>query len=284
MSLRSGFLQGAILAIGVAGSLGELGCSLPEYKLLVSNIPEGSTRIEAAIYLPQPAKLLRDQVSAAIPAGKVPLSVLLDLQGTLDQPERAVFGVATRDASGCITATSNTAPVAPSESVADVPVRLNPLVNPSAATDRCGKTPPILVDVQRGEQGYFGNADKRLLLAGWGFVPTDKVTIKSQIQFSQTLCRSQCRMRCPDVRPCSNQNLGAMCQTGCSLTGTMEYAGPGLLLLHLPEQAAVEEPPPPPPQMTLARLDVSGAELLGSPIAVTVAAADGSAVTTFVEQ
>ena len=34
----------------------------------------------------------------------------------------------------------------------------------------------------------------------------------------------------------------------------------------------------------LARLDVSGAELLGAPIAVTVTAADGSAVTTFVEQ
>ena len=130
----------------------------------------------------------------------------------------------------------------------------------------------------------FGSADQRLLLGGWGFVPTDKVTIKSQIQFSQTLCRSQCRMRCPDVKPCSNPNLGTMCQTGCSLTGTMEYAGPGLLLLHLPEQAAVEEPPPPPPQMTLARLDVSGAELLGAPIAVTVTAADGSAVTTFVEQ
>ncbi len=281
MSLQSWILHGAILAASVAGGMG---CSLPEYKLLVSNIPEGSTRIEAAIYLPQSSKLLRDQVSAEIPAGKVPLSVLLDLQGTVDQPERAVFGVATRDASGCITATSNTAPVAPSQSVADVPVRMIPLVNPSAATDRCNKSPPILVDVQREELGYFGNADKRLLLGGWGFVPTDQVTIKSQIQFSQTLCRSQCRMRCPDVKPCSNSNLGTMCQTGCSLTGTMEYAGPGLLLLHLPEQTGVQEPPPPPPQMTLARLDVSGAELLGSPIAVTVTAADGSAVTTFVEQ
>ena len=281
MSLQSSILHGAILVVGVAGGMG---CSLPEYKLLVSNIPEGSKRIEAAIYLPQSGKLLSDRVSAEIPAGKVPLSVLLDLQGTIDQPERAVFGVATRDASGCITATSNTAPVAPSQSVADVPVRMIPLVNPSAANDRCNKNPPILVDVQREELGYFGSADQRLLLGGWGFVPTDKVTIKSQIQFSQTLCRSQCRMRCPDVKPCSNPNLGTMCQTGCSLTGTMEYAGPGLLLLHLPEQAGVQEPPPPPPQMTLARLDVSGAELLGAPIAVTVTAADGSAVTTFVEQ
>ena len=281
MSLQSSILHGAILVVGVAGGMG---CSLPEYKLLVSNIPEGSKRIEAAIYLPQSGKLLSDRVSAEIPAGKVPLSVLLDLQGTIDQPERAVFGVATRDASGCITATSNTAPVAPSQSVADVLVRMIPLVNPSAANDRCNKNPPILVDVQREELGYFGSADQRLLLGGWGFVPTDKVTIKSQIQFSQTLCRSQCRMRCPDVKPCSNPNLGTMCQTGCSLTGTMEYAGPGLLLLHLPEQAKVQEPPPPPPQMTLARLDVSGAELLGAPIAVTVTAADGSAVTTFVEQ
>jgi len=281
LSLQSSILHGAILVVGVAGGMG---CSLPEYKLLVSNIPEGSKRIEAAIYLPQSGKLLSDRVSAEIPAGKVPLSVLLDLQGTIDQPERAVFGVATRDASGCITATSNTAPVAPSQSVADVLVRMIPLVNPSAANDRCNKNPPILVDVQREELGYFGSADQRLLLGGWGFVPTDKVTIKSQIQFSQTLCRSQCRMRCPDVKPCSNPNLGTMCQTGCSLTGTMEYAGPGLLLLHLPEQAGVQEPPPPPPQMTLARLDVSGAELLGAPIAVTVTAADGSAVTTFVEQ
>ena len=281
MSLQSWILHGAILAASVAGGMG---CSLPEYKLLVSNIPEGSTRIEAAIYLPQSGQLLSDRVSAEIPAGKVPLSVLVDLQGTIDQPERAVFGVATRDASGCITATRNTAPVAPSQSVADVPVRMIPLVNPSAANDRCNKNPPILVDVQREELGYFGSADQRLLLGGWGFVPTDKVTIKSQIQFSQTLCRSQCRMRCPDVKPCSNPNLGSMCQTGCSLTGTMEYAGPGLLLMHLPEQAGVEEPPPPPPQMTLARLYVSGDELLGAPIAVTVTTADGSAVTTFVEQ
>ncbi len=281
MSLQSWILHGAILGVGVAGGMG---CSLPEYKLLVSNIPEGSKRIEAAIYLPQSGQLLSDRVSAEIPAGKVPLSVLVDLQGTIDQPERAVFGVATRDASGCITATSNTAPVAPSQSVADVPVRMIPLVNPSAASDRCNKSPPILVDVQREELGYFGSADQRLLLGGWGFVPTDKVTIKSQMQFSQTLCRSQCRMRCPDVKPCSNPNLGSMCQTGCSLTGTMEYAGPGLLLMHLPEQAGVEEPPPPPPQMTLARLYVSGDELLGAPIAVTVTTADGSAVTTFVEQ
>ena len=281
MSLQSSILHGAILVVGVAGGMG---CSLPEYKLLVSNIPEGSKTIEAAIYLPQSGQLLSDRVSAEIPAGKVPLSVLVDLQGTIDQPERAVFGVATRDASGCITATRNTAPVAPSQSVADVPVRMIPLVNPSAANDRCNKNPPILVDVQREELGYFGSADQRLLLGGWGFVPTDKVTIKSQIQFSQTLCRSQCRMRCPDVKPCSNPNLGSMCQTGCSLTGTMEYAGPGLLLMHLPEQAGVEEPPPPPPQMTLARLYVSGDELLGAPIAVTVTTADGSAVTTFVEQ
>ena len=74
-----------------------------------------------------------------------------------------------------------------------------------------------------------------------------------------------------------------MCQTGCTLVGTMEYVGPGLLLVHLPEQLPVEEPPPPPPMMALSNLYISGAQLDGNPMIVTVSSADSSSVTTFAE-
>jgi hypothetical protein len=267
----------------LAGILCDGGCSLPEYKLLVSNIPGSSTLIEAAVYLPDSSTLLTEQVSAVIPTDKAQLTVSVNLKGAYDQPARAVFGVVSRDAAGCITASGTTVPVAPSSSVADVPVRMTPLLSPSAATERCRAKPPILVDVQREERGYFGKTDFQLQLSGWGFSPTDKVTVKSQLLLPKTSCLSKCSARCPEVRPCTSPSTGAMCQTGCTLVGTMEYVGPGLLLVHLPEQLPVEEPPPPPPMMALSNLYISGAQLVGNSMIVTVSSADSSSVTTFAE-
>lgn len=257
-------------------------CALPEYKLLVSSIPPSSTELDAQVYLPSASKQPVTHASATFAAGTTSRSITIDLKSGFESPERAVFGVITRDAAGCITASHNTTPQIPSSVVADVVVPLVPVRYPKAAAQLCRKITPVVVDVEREEVGYFPQAEYHLLVSGWGFSPTDRVTIKSQMQINSDLCKTDCAKRCPDrVMPCTMSGVsGAACQTGCSIEGQSLYVGPGLLSVLIPDQLGVTEkhsfPTP--------DLDISFTQLRGYPMTVTVTRSDGTQVSTFVEQ
>lgn len=274
------------LALGLAVG----GCSLPEYRLLVSNIPSGATKLEAAAYLldnpPTSGRLPSDHFDVKIPGDRSELSVTVNLQGQYDKPDLTVFSGIVRDSASCILATGNSPPQPPSSTVADLPLMLMPIPYPKAAMDRCKTSGPVVVDIQRQEQGSFGKTDFRLLVSGWDFMPSDTVTVKSKHPIPSTMCQfTSCKTRCPDTVDCLDPATGApaTCQSGCSVEFTLEYASPGLFIVRVPETGNTITDAAPPPRFTYSKLSTNLTAMRGSPFAITVSRAAGTPSSSFVE-
>ncbi len=273
----------ALLLLALLGSA----CSLPEYKLMVGNIPKNSTEVDVLVYLPGSSNQPVTQVNSTFAAGTASRTISINLKNGFDSPDRAVFGVISRDAAGCITGSINSVPQIPSSVVADVELSLVPVRYPKGADQLCRKVAPVAVDVEREEVGYFPNTGYHLLLSGWGFSKTDKVTIKSQLQLDEKRCAGACAMRCPESVTCSMTGVGpGKCQTGCWIKGNVEYIGPSLLSVIIPDQGqedVIEVFAPPPPLNPIIR-NYSFKELLGMPLTATVARSDGTQASSFAEQ
>ena len=231
-------------ALHLAGllTLALASCGLPEYRMLVSNIPQDGKALEIAAYVQttptSEGALPSDRIVADIPSGRTDLTVSVNLRGLYNSPDSAVFAAIVRDVGGCITAVGYSARAAPSSTAADVELPLLVPRFPAASRERCSATGPILLDVQRQEQGPYGKTDFRLLIAGWDIAPTDQVTVQSKIVLQPTSCQFQtCTDRCRDTVPCLDAAGGTIqCRTGCQLTTIAEYQGPSRLILHLPEK------------------------------------------------
>lgn len=217
-------------------------CGVPEYRMLVTNIPNDGKSLEVAAYVQatptSEGALPSDRIVADIPTGRTDLRVSINLRGPYNAPDSAVFAAIVRDVGGCITAVGTSARAAPASNVADVELPLFVPRFPGASRQRCSATGPILVDVQRQEQGPYGKTDFRLLIAGWDIAPTDQVTVQSKIVLQPTSCQFQtCTDRCRDTVPCLDAAGGTVqCRTGCTLTTIPEYVGPSRLIVHLPEK------------------------------------------------
>ena len=231
-------------ALHLAGllTLALASCGLPEYRMLVSNIPQDGKALEIAAYVQttptSEGALPSDRIVADIPSGRTDLTVSVNLRGLYNSPDSAVFAAIVRDVGGCITAVGHSDRAAPSSTAADVELPLLVPRFPAASRERCSATGPILLDVQRQEQGPYGKTDFRLLIAGWDIAPTDQVTVQSKIVLQPTSCQFQtCTDRCRDTVPCLDAAGGTVqCRTGCQLTTIAEYQGPSRLILHLPEK------------------------------------------------
>ena len=229
----------AVFAMGLAS------CGLPEYRILVSQIPSDGKKLEIASYV-QPAgapvgTVPGDRISADIPSSRRELRVSVNLKGSYNFPESAVFAAIVRDAAGCISAIGSSVCALPSGTVADIELPLFLPRFPSASLQRCSATGPVVVDVQRQEQGPFGRTDFRLLVGGWDFSPEDQVTVRSMTALKPEVCQSpSCTGRCRDTVACTDRSgLMIQCRTGCTMITTAEFDSPGRFIVHVPDAANV---------------------------------------------
>jgi hypothetical protein len=272
------------------------GCGLPEYRIFVSNIPSDGAKLEAAAYLPSgqaggqaggqgnAGVLPTDRIAADLKSGQGSVAVTVNFGGPYEKLEKAVFSAIVRDAKGCISAVGTSEPAAPSSSVADLNLALFAPRFLAASADRCAASQPIIVDVQRQEQGSYGKTDFRLLVSGWDFAPDDVVTVKSTIQVPEQFCQySTCTSRCSSTLSCVDAaGTPGACRTGCTMITTVEYVAPGRFMVHIPESAnriantaagdAVETVP------------VTLAEMRATPFQVTISRPASGRLTTFTEQ
>lgn len=276
-------------ALHLAGllTLAAASCGLPEYRMLVSNIPKDGKALEVAAYVQatptSEGALASDRIVADIPSGRTDLIVSVNLRGLYNSPDSAVFAAIVRDAGGCITAVGYTARAAPSPTVADVELPLLVPRFPALSRQRCSTTGPILLDVQRQEQGPYGKTDFRLLIAGWDLAPTDQVTVQSQIVLQPTSCQFQsCTDRCRETVSCLDAAGGpVLCRTGCTLTTIAEYLGPSRLILHIPEADNVVQDWA--GGRTPIRESATLATMRGSPFQVTILRASNSQSSSYTE-
>ena len=276
-------------ALHLAGllTLALASCGLPEYRMLVTNIPKDGNKLEVAAYVQatptSEGALPSDRIVADIPSSRTDLTVSVNLRGLYNSPDSAVFAAIVRDVGGCITAVGHSDRAAPSPTVADIEMPLLVPRFPAASRQRCGTTGPILLDVQRQEQGPYGKTDFRLLIAGWDLAPSDQVTVKSLIVLQPTDCQfKSCTDRCPEIISCLDA-AGApiQCRTGCSLSTTVDYMSPGRLILHIPEKqnlvqdTGVGE--------SLSKDSATLSTMRGSPFQVTILRASQSQSSSYTE-
>ena len=215
------------------------GCSLPEYRLIVSSIPSAAQKLEVAAYLPQvsgqSSAVPTDQISADVKSGSTTMTLTINLEGAYEKPKQAVFAAVARDAQGCVVGLGTSLPAEPSSVVADVELGLWKPKVASASRERCSATGPILSDVQRQERGHYGQSDFRLNIRGWNLDSKDRWTVKSKYIIDSTRCLlASCRNVCQDTIGCRDAAGGmATCRTGCQLVVSPEYVNPGLTVLHI---------------------------------------------------
>ena len=263
-------------ALHLAGllTLASASCGLPEYRMLVTNIPKDGKALEVAAYVQatptSEGALPSDRIVADIPSGRTELAVSVNLRGLYNAPDSAVFAAIVRDVEGCITAVGYSDRAAPSPTVADIELPLLWPKFPAASRQRCSATGPVLLDVQRHEQGPYGKTDFRLLVAGWDVAPTDQVTAKSLMVLQPTSCQfKSCTDRCRDTVSCLDAAGGTVeCRTGCTLTTIAEYLGPSRLILHIPEADNVVQDSA--GGRTLIKESATLATMRGSPFQVTI--------------
>lgn len=230
---------GTLAIFSVGAILG--GCSLPEYRLLVSQIPSASQKLEVAAYLPevagQKSALPTEHITADVKSGSTSMTLTVNLQGAYEKPKEAMFAAVARDSQGCVVGFGSSLPSEPSSVVADVELGLMVPNTPSSSQERCSAQGPIISDVLRQERGHYGESDFRFVVRGWNLEPNDQWIAKSKYVINSRLCTlKSCQDICRDTVACKDDaGAPATCRTGCQLVVLPEYVNPGITILHIPE-------------------------------------------------
>lgn len=222
------------------------GCSMPEYRLMVSSIPADAVRLEVAPYLMMPGggTIVPDPISTDGIAGRTEYKMTVDLLNDNDHPDRAVFSAIARNAKGCIIATGSSESLVPSSAVSDVPIELTLVTPRMGRSDRCKTTLPIIANVLRQELGPYGGSAFQLRVAGWGFLPTDQIIIRNSIPTTVTEINpakswwdANCLISSGTGCLSAPGPLTTYCFSQCKLPNPKSiYSGPGLFQVQLPAQ------------------------------------------------
>lgn len=287
MSFRCLSKKRLALLVSLAGGLVVSGCSLPEYRLSLANIPDETTHLSTALAIPQ-----ADGAAPLIPSERVesdwldhksPFRITVNLLDKYDHPPSAVFSAIARDAANCIVATGTTDPVSPSTTVADITLGLKQPTYPRAIQGRCASDGPLVLDILREEAGPFQLTNFRLIARGWDFQPTDQITVTSLVQIPSYVCRnSGCKGRCPEaLDACADPTTKAdtTCQTSCSVVVQPKFNGVGQWTIEVPEAGNSIEDPPASGALCCTLQSTNLTTMRGSPFRVTITRKGGTSST-----
>lgn len=257
------------------GSL--LGCSVPEYRIMVTSIPKDTAQLQVAAYVG--GAIAADSPKFAVTGPLDSFTFGLDLGGV---PEgQATISVAARRSDGCLLAVGTRTEVPPSSTGADAVL---PLVEPepAVAAEVCKAASPVTLAVIRSQQGPLQSIHYSLLLQGWGFQPTATVAIRSTASV-QCATGSACNAAC--TASCTGTGIGmggpgsGVCLTDCAVVAEpsdIVHSGPALIQVNLEPEKNILQLPPAPGSGGLFVQPIDLLQLLSQPLRFTVTNPDQS--------
>lgn len=272
------------LWVFAAFGLGLFACEVPQYRIDVLDIPEGTVNLEVAAYAQN--EIAADHPTFAVTGPRDSYTFGLDLPAV---PEgQANISVAARRADGCLLAVGTLAALLPESDGSLIPL---PLSAPQSAveTDVCTAAPPVILAVTRHQDGPLQSISYSLLIAGWGFQPTATVTIASTASV-QCATGSACNSVCPTTCSGTGMGMGGLpgsgtCLTDCRVTADdaeLVRRGPGLIEVDLDPQKNVLQEGAAPGSGAQFVQPIDLLQLLSQPLRITVKNPD-QAATTFTE-
>lgn len=267
------------LASAVYGWIGLFlfGCQVPEYRIQVTNIPKDTAELQVAAYVQ--GAIAADSPSFAVTGPRASFTFGLDLSGV---PEgEAALSVAARRADGCLLAVGTSAAVPPSSTGSDAPLQLV-APDPAVATTVCKAATPVILAVIRSQQGPLQSIHYSLLVQGWGFQPTAKVSIQSTASV-QCAAGSACNSACTSACVGPGMGMGGpgsgTCLTDCAVVADeseIVHSGPALIQVNLDPNKNILQLPPAPGSGGQFVQPIDLLQLLSQPLRLTVKNPDQS--------
>ena len=224
--------QTAAIGIQLALGLSGFGCGVPEYRINVTAIPDGTTQLQVAAY--RAGTIAQDSPTFAVTGPRDSFSFGLNLDGV--ESGQAAVSVAARREDGCILAVGTRSPLPDAATGGDAELDLA-TPSPAVSTAACTQDPPVILSVIRRQEGPLQSIRFSLLLQGWGFQPAAALSIQSTA-LVQCATGSDCNTACPTT--CSGMGMAGpgsgTCLTDCKVAtadSDSQHSGPGLVEIDL---------------------------------------------------
>lgn len=273
--------------IGPLGLLLGAGCGVPDYRVSVTGIPEGTAQLQVAAYVQ--GALAADTPVFELTGPREHFTFGLNLSPDLSAggtAQQAAISVAARRADGCLLAVGTQTELPPVGSGVDGQLELV-VPAPAVTTEVCTATPPVVLAVVRRQQGPLSAIRYSLLLQGWGLSPASKVSIRSTalVQCATgSACNTACATACSGGTGMGTGMGGpgsGSCLTDCAIAvddAEVVHTGPALIEVNLDPRKNVLQSATAPGSGGPIVQPIDLLQLLSQPLRITVQDPAGSAV------